>query len=111
MNDPAIRYQCQRCGQCCRWPGEVVLDDEEIRTMATHLGETEHEFIQNYTALRRSRAGLTLAERPDGTLILLNGNNACSVHESKPAQCKAFPNTWRFPGWRQICEATPAVGT
>ena len=109
MDDPAIRYQCQRCGQCCRWPGEVVLTDPDVTAMAAHLNQSEHEFIQEHTALRQSRGGLTLKQRDDGACALLDGNKLCRVHPVKPAQCRAFPNTWRFPGWRQICEATPEL--
>jgi len=110
MDTPEIRYQCQRCGACCRWPGEVVLSDAEIRAMAAHLGQSEHAFIQTRTALRRTRSGLTLAQKADGSCTLLDGGD-CIVHEAKPAQCRAFPNTWRFPGWRQLCEATPERAT
>jgi Fe-S-cluster containining protein len=106
MDTPEIRYQCQRCGACCRWPGEVVLSEGEISAMAAQLGQDEHEFIQQRTELRRARSGLTLAQKPDGSCTLLEGKT-CIVHDSKPAQCRAFPNTWRFPGWRQLCEATP----
>ena len=107
MDATAIRYQCQRCGNCCRWPGEVVLSDREIGEMSAHLQMSEHEFIQRHTGLRASRAGLTLGERPDGACVLLDAGGRCRVHPVKPAQCRAFPNRWRFPGWRQICEATP----
>lgn len=32
---------------------------------------------------------------------------ACRIHPVKPEQCSGFPNTWNFPGWRQVCEAIP----
>ena len=108
MEGQAIRYHCQRCGNCCRWPGEVVIGDAEISAMALHLGLPEQDFIATYTALRRNRMGLTLKQTTDGACILLEGG-ACSVHPAKPSQCRAFPNSWRFPGWRQICEATPEL--
>jgi hypothetical protein len=31
------------------------------------------------------------------------------VQEAKPIQCKGFPNTWNFPGWRAVCEAIPSL--
>jgi len=108
MEPQAIRYHCQRCGNCCRWPGEVVISDAEISAIALHLGLPEQGFIATYTALRKSRMGLTLKQKADGACILLEAD-ACSVHAVKPAQCRAFPNNWRFPGWRQICEATPEL--
>ena len=74
--------------------------------MSKNLGCSENEFIQNFTKLRQSRSGLTLSEKSDGSCIFLEGNS-CKVHQSKPKQWRDFPNKWRFPGWRQICEATP----
>lgn len=109
MHLPAIHYQCQRCGNCCKWPGEVVLSQSEIEAMAKLLGIDEHDFVQRYTELRRNRGGLTLAQRDDGACALLEGDHRCRVHAAKPAQCRAFPNAWRFPGWRQVCEAEPTI--
>ncbi|HIG82638.1 MAG TPA: YkgJ family cysteine cluster protein [Porticoccaceae bacterium] len=106
MQTATIKYKCDRCGNCCQWPGEVPLSQSEISKMSKNLGCSENEFIQNFTKLRQSRSGLTLSEKSDGSCIFLEGNS-CKVHRSKPKQCRDFPNKWRFPGWRQICEATP----
>ena len=106
MHTDSIEYKCDRCGNCCKWPGEVPLSKSEISRMSEHLACSENEFIQNFTTLRQSRSGLTLAEKSDGSCIFLEGKS-CKVHQSKPNQCRNFPNQWRFPGWRQICEATP----
>ena len=108
MQTDSIEFVCERCGNCCQWPGEVVLSESEITKMAKDLSCNEKEFIQKYTTLRQSRAGLTLSEKSDGSCIFLEGNS-CKVHHSKPNQCRNFPNKWRFPGWRQICEATPQM--
>lgn len=84
-----------------------MLDDDDVARMAEHLGVSRHAFVQRYAEVRRNRQGLTLGQRGDGACRLLDGENACRVHPVKPAQCRRFPNDWRFPGWRQICEATP----
>jgi uncharacterized protein len=47
-----------------------------------------------------------LQENPDGTCVFLEGRN-CRIHPVKPDQCAGFPNTWNFPGWREVCEAIP----
>jgi hypothetical protein len=31
------------------------------------------------------------------------------VQPAKPVQCAGFPNTWNFPGWREVCEAVPSL--
>lgn len=102
-----VHYVCQRCGNCCRWPGEVPVDDQEIREMAAHLGIPETVFVEQFTKLRLNRGGLTLIEKPDGACILLADGNHCRVNPVKPHQCRGFPNAWNFKGWRDLCEAIP----
>ena len=102
----AVYYQCQRCTNCCRWPGFVKVDEREISALAAHLGVSEHDFIQHYTRLRQYRDGLALIDKPNGECIFLEGRD-CSVQAVKPQQCSDFPNKWNFPGWREVCEAIP----
>ncbi len=105
--EEGVFYRCQRCTNCCEWPGEVVVSDAEIQRMAEHLGLSVYRFIAEFTELRRNRSGLTLAEKEGGhTCVLLEGRE-CRVHPVKPDQCARFPNGWNFPGWRARCEALP----
>lgn len=103
-----IFYECQRCTACCRWPGEVGFADGEIARMAAFKAMSAHEFIQNYTRLRKDRQGLALQEKPNGECIFLNGND-CSVQPVKPRQCREFPNLWNFPGFEKQCRAIPRM--
>lgn len=101
-----IYYQCQRCAACCKWPGDVVLWDDEITRIAEFVGLGRDEFIDRYTRLRANRTGLSLIEKENGECIFLEGIN-CKINAVKPEQCKDFPNKWNFPGWRDRCEAIP----
>jgi Fe-S-cluster containining protein len=101
-----VTYVCQRCANCCRWPGEVPVSEREIDAISTHLGLPAPVFIEQYTKLRLNRTGLTLIEKPDGACIFLE-NNDCSINPVKPDQCRGFPNQWNFSGWRDVCEAIP----
>ncbi len=102
-----IHYQCQRCGNCCRWPGEVPVGDKEIAAIAEFLNMPLYDFIAEHTDLRLNRTGLTLKEKPNGECIFLEGQNHCLINEVKPYQCSGFPNRWNFPGWQKVCEAIP----
>ena len=101
-----LYYQCQRCTACCRWPGDVKISDEETAAIADYLGLPVTEFVHRYTRLRVNRQGLSIIEREDHTCSFLEGND-CRINDVKPQQCRDFPNKWRFPGWRQVCEAIP----
>jgi uncharacterized protein len=104
--DPTVRYVCQRCTACCKWPGDVRLEDGETARIAEFLGMSEDDFIQRYTRLRTNRQGLSLIEKDNHECIMLDGD-ACRIHPVKPDQCKGFPNQWNFPGWRDLCKAVP----
>ena len=104
--EPGVFYVCQRCTACCKWPGDVRLEEDEILPIAEFLGLAEEEFLERYTRLRTNRQGLSLIEKPNHECIMLDGN-ACRIHPVKPEQCAGFPNKWNFPGWRQVCEAIP----
>ena len=104
-----VHYVCQRCTNCCRWPGFVKIGNAETEALARHLQITEDEFIQHYTRLRPNRDGLALTDKANGECIFLEGRD-CAVQAVKPRQCGGFPNTWSFPGWRESCEAVPTLG-
>lgn len=96
-----ITLECQRCGACCRWPGEVRLSEEELSKIAGFKGMTDQEFIEHHTRLRKDRRGLALKEQPNGSCIFLDGTN-CTVQPVKPQQCKEFPSRWVNLLWGKV---------
>lgn len=102
--DAEVHYACQRCTACCKWPGDVRLEEDEIAPIAAFLDLTDREFLDGFTRLRTNRQGLSLVEKENHECIMLAGD-ACRIHPVKPGQCRGFPNKWNFPGWRQVCEA------
>ena len=98
-------YECQRCGNCCRWPGDVHITDAETHSIAEFLGISQHDFVQDYTRLNARRNGLSIIDKPNGECIFLEGLNVCKLQSVKPVHCLGFPNAWNFPGWREHCEA------
>lgn len=99
------RYLCQRCGNCCRWPGDVRIGDDEVTRIAEFLELSEDEFTERFTRLNANRTGLSIIDKPNGECVFLEGVNVCRIQSVKPTQCGGFPNDWRFPGWRDVCEA------
>jgi uncharacterized protein len=104
----SVTYTCQRCTNCCRWPGVVKVGPDEIAAIAAFVGMSEEEFIERHTRLRPDRRGLSLLEREDHSCAWLDGAD-CRLQPVKPRQCRAFPNEWNFPAWREKCEATPVL--
>ena len=89
-------FNCTKCGDCCRWPGSVLLTDGDITRMAEFLQLPEEEFISRHTRLAPNRIQLALNEEPDGSCIFLE-ENRCAVYGARPEQCRSFPFAWRVP--------------
>jgi len=103
MNEErATRYVCTRCGACCKWPGDVTVDEGEQQAIADHLGIPLERFRERYTRLNHRRS-----DRPDGACAFLAGDDTCLVYPARPRQCRSFPNGWNFPGFRESCPAVP----
>ncbi len=106
MPDAATpHYLCQRCGNCCRWPGLVRLDRGEDERIAAFLGLDVADFVNRFCEVHPDRQSLSIISRPNGECSMLDGWNVCSIQSVKPRQCAGFPNAWNFPGWREVCEA------
>lgn len=104
-------YQCVRCGNCCRWPGDVNISEEEAIKIADFLEMKVTDFIERCTRLNANRTGLSIVDKPNGECLYLEGTNICRIQSVKPRQCSGFPNVWNFPGWREKCEAVVVVAT
>ncbi len=109
MQTRQVFYQCQRCGNCCRWPGFVRLTSADLETMAAHFDMNIDLFVDRYTELNPDRSGLVLKNKANGECCFLEGHNTCTVQSAKPFQCQGFPNTWNFQGWQDVCEALPVI--
>lgn len=105
MSGGEVYYQCQRCTACCRWPGDVCVEDDEITAIAGFLGMEEGEFIQEFTRIRSNRTGLSLVDKEGTTECIMLDGDACRIQAVKPRQCIGFPNEWNFPGWQLECKA------
>ena len=98
-------WNCHRCGNCCRWPGIVKINDKEIADIANYVGMDEQDFVDKYTELRPDRKGLTLISKEDDSCIFLEGKNHCTIQAVKPQQCADFLVKW-FPKPEDNCQAT-----
>lgn len=101
-----MKFECRRCGNCCRHEGEVRIDEGEAQAIAEALGMETTAFTEQFTRLRDDRRGLSLVDHPDGSCIFLEGTPpSCRIQAAKPRQCRDFPQGWRYEDWDKICPA------
>lgn len=105
-----LRFECQRCGRCCRGePGVVWVNKREIEKISSFLGITKDMFARNY--LRRINGRLSLLEYGHGDCIMYN--DGCKIYATRPSQCRTFPfwksNLENRSEWEKLKRICPGV--
>lgn len=101
-SEKPVRFECRKCGACCRWSGSVLLTAQDITILAAAVGLDEQQFIDAYAQLAPNRRQLALIDQDDGSCVFLEGGR-CRWYEARPEQCRTFPYAWR------VKEGCPAL--
>jgi len=98
-----VPFICLQCGNCCRLPGYVYIEEEEIAPIAKALGQTPAAFRTE--CLEEEEPGVWRIDDPfDEPCRFLQGGR-CLIHKAKPSQCKSFPTGWRRKDVGDFCAA------
>lgn len=94
------KFECKKCGKCCKWSGQVLLNTDDIKRLSDHFSLKETEFLSKYTR-NDSSDRITLKDLPESSECVFLKDNKCSVWGDKPEQCKDFPKKFdkRCPGF------------
>ena len=92
-----LRFECTRCGDCCRgW--QILLGPGELeRLSALDWNGRVDTLVETNIVDGSARSGRrVLARRPDGACVFLGTENQCQIHEhfggeTKPLVCRLFP--------------------
>jgi len=96
LNQPfyagGLRFSCTRCSACCRHEsGFVFLSEKDVSVLAAHLQMKYPDFVGRYC--RWVGAGweerLSLKEKSNFDCIFWD--QACTVYQCRPLQCRTFP--------------------
>ncbi len=106
-----LKFECQRCGSCCRGePGVVRVDKKEIREISSYL-DIKQDFLTR-RFLRLVSGQLSLLEYGNGDCIMYD--NGCKIYEVRPSQCKTFPfwksNLKNKSEWEKQKRTCPGIG-
>ncbi|AKU91663.1 YkgJ family cysteine cluster protein [Vulgatibacter incomptus] len=108
-----FRFECTRCGDCCRRPGFVYLAADEPARLAKHLGLPLAGLKRRFlTRLVDGTWAIEVEESGSGCPFLVD--NLCSVEPVKPGQCRAYP-FWRElvkdpAAWEREARACEGIG-
>ncbi|MFQ5714073.1 MAG: YkgJ family cysteine cluster protein [Candidatus Scalinduaceae bacterium] len=106
-----LRFECQRCGRCCRGePGMVWMDKKEIRETSSFLGITQDIFAKLYLRIVSGR--FSLLEHNNGDCVMYD--DGCKIYSVRPSQCKTFPfwksNLENGAEWEKLMNTCPGIG-
>lgn len=107
----AAEFHCHRCGACCRWPGIVRVNTDDIQAIAAFLGLSQELFIARHTCLSPDRKGLILSGGLKSPCRFLTPASGCRINSVKPQQCRTFPFGWTVPPeYLRDCPGAVAAG-
>ena len=90
-----LRFSCTRCSACCRYEsGFVFLSVNDASRLEAVLNMEHGAFIKAFCRWVPSENGderLSLKEKSNFDCIFWKEENGCSVYETRPLQCRAFP--------------------
>ena len=110
-----VSFSCQPdCGKCCDQPGGIVfLKPMDAEILAKHHSMSVEEWLER--DCDRTIDGRFILKSDDVTdiCIYLEGDKKCSVYESRPSQCKAYPfwseNLRSDKSWNNTISFCPGI--
>ena len=115
-----LRFSCIRCSVCCRHEsGYVFLSKKDAFLLTNALNTGYREFLEIFCRWVPSANGteqLSLKEKSNYDCIFFGGEKSedgCSVYETRPLQCRAFP-FWSSvvssrENWKMTAVACPGM--
>jgi len=83
-----IEFKCIECGNCCKMPGYVFLNEKDIEEIANFFGLSKKEFENKYIKIY---AGRKRTKDDYGEPCIFLKNNKCTIYKVRPKQCRTFP--------------------
>lgn len=85
-----LRFKCTECGRCCTGgPGYVWVTQEEIESIALHLGLSIEAFSKKYLRYVKGRYSL-IEDRKTYDCVFLK-DKKCQIYTHRPKQCRTYP--------------------
>lgn len=78
---------CRTCSNCCK-EMSPILDEKDIKTLASALHLTQEEFKEKYVLKDDEENGCRFKTKPCPFL----GDNGCLHYEYRPKDCRSYPH-------------------
>ena len=82
-------FQCRMCGRCCEGHGGIVVSPGDVARLSGFLHLASEEFVARYG--ERTGGKVKIRAGDADCCIFFTRGEGCTVHEVKPAVCRAWP--------------------
>ncbi len=82
-------FDCRMCGHCCEGSGGIIVSPKDLERLCSHFNISATEFQSQYGTI--TNRPLTVRSADNGNCIFFEKGKGCSVHNSKPDICRAWP--------------------
>ncbi|MDR2054585.1 MAG: YkgJ family cysteine cluster protein [Desulfovibrio sp.] len=82
-------FQCRMCGRCCEGRGGIVASPEDIARLSAFLHLTSEELVARYGEQTGGKVKIRAGDTD--CCVFFTREKGCTVHEAKPAVCRAWP--------------------
>ncbi|VVB71976.1 Putative zinc- or iron-chelating domain protein [uncultured archaeon] len=90
-----VLFQCHNCNECCLGEGYALVDEDDIQGIAQALGHSPSVARTRFTdSDPQKRKGYRILKSvgPEKCCIFLDKRTRlCTIYESRPRVCRAFP--------------------
>ena len=86
--EPTV-FTCRMCGHCCTGKGGIIVSPRDLERLAAHMGLAPETVLERYCERMGGKWQVRCGE--DENCIFFQEGKGCSVHEGKPAICRAWP--------------------
>ena len=98
--EDGLQFECQKCGECCRNAGAIIVSKEECHRLDGMVDEDgSYGIIQTDEELH---------------VPVCMAGDLCSMHDTRPDVCQAFPFWPQFLSsprvWDQMKSNCPGIG-
>jgi Fe-S-cluster containining protein len=84
------KFECKRCGSCCKGESTISLSKRDISRIAQFLNLSEEDFLNLYT-VKKGKFRIEMKVKDGFCIFFDKEKKLCKIHPVKPEKCKEWP--------------------
>lgn len=84
-----VVFSCRLCGLCCHGKGGIIVSPKDLARFSEAFNMSSKDFLLQYTDMDVSKPHINTKD--DGFCVFYDSDKSCTIHESRPDVCRAWP--------------------